>query len=275
MSTLDNTTVAAESAHSVELVIGGMTCASCAARIEKKLNKIDGVTATVNYATEKAKVDFTGAVAPEDLISTVEATGYTATLPAPKGSSGEVGTTDGVDARIQDEASQLRTRLLVSLALTVPVVALSMIPPLQFTNWQWLALTLASPVVVWGALPFHRAALTNARHGAATMDTLISVGVSAAYLWSLWALFFGHAGMAGHEDGVQPVPTAGGRSGPHLSGSRCCGHRLHTGGAIFRSPRQEAVGCSPTRTDGHGSQRRSGVEGTHRDPNFYRTIGGR
>ncbi|GAA3134794.1 hypothetical protein GCM10020255_009540 [Rhodococcus baikonurensis] len=153
MSTLDNTTVAAESAHSVELVIGGMTCASCAARIEKKLNKIDGVTATVNYATEKAKVDFTGAVAPEDLISTVEATGYTATLPAPKGSSGEVGTTDGVDARIQDEASQLRTRLLVSLALTVPVVALSMIPPLQFTNWQWLALTLASPVVVWGALP--------------------------------------------------------------------------------------------------------------------------
>ena len=197
MSTLDNTTVAAESAHSVELVIGGMTCASCAARIEKKLNKIDGVTATVNYATEKAKVDFTGAVAPEDLISTVEATGYTATLPAPKGSSGEVGTTDGVDARIQDEASQLRTRLLVSLALTVPVVALSMIPPLQFTNWQWLALTLASPVVVWGALPFHRAALTNARHGAATMDTLISVGVSAAYLWSLWALFFGHAGMAG------------------------------------------------------------------------------
>ncbi|MFK4362657.1 MULTISPECIES: copper-translocating P-type ATPase [Rhodococcus] len=100
-------------------------------------------------------------------------------------------------SRTQDETSQLRTRLLVSLALTVPVVALSMIPPLQFTNWQWLALTLASPVVVWGALPFHRAAVTNARHGAATMDTLISVGVSAAYLWSLWALFFGHAGMAG------------------------------------------------------------------------------
>ncbi|ORI15183.1 copper-translocating P-type ATPase [Rhodococcus erythropolis] len=197
MSTLDNTTVAADSAHSVELAIGGMTCASCAARIEKKLNKIDGVTATVNYATEKAKVNFTGSVAPEDLISTVEATGYTATLPAPKDSSGEVGTTDGVNTRTQDETSQLRTRLLVSLALTVPVVALSMIPPLQFTNWQWLALTLASPVVVWGALPFHRAAVTNARHGAATMDTLISVGVSAAYLWSLWALFFGHAGMAG------------------------------------------------------------------------------
>ncbi|KDQ00989.1 MULTISPECIES: heavy metal translocating P-type ATPase [Rhodococcus erythropolis group] len=197
MSTLDNTTVAAESAHSVELAIGGMTCASCAARIEKKLNKIDGVTATVNYATEKAKVNFTGSVAPEDLISTVEATGYTATLPAPKESSGEVGTTDGVNTRTHDETSQLRTRLLVSLALTVPVVALSMIPPLQFTNWQWLALTLASPVVVWGALPFHRAAVTNARHGAATMDTLISVGVSAAYLWSLWALFFGHAGMAG------------------------------------------------------------------------------
>ncbi|MDV8015532.1 heavy metal translocating P-type ATPase [Rhodococcus sp. IEGM 1241] len=197
MSTVDNTTVAADSAHSVELAIGGMTCASCAARIEKKLNKIEGVTATVNYATEKAKVNFTGSVAPEDLIATVEATGYTATLPVPKGTSGEPGHTDGVTSQTQDEASQLRTRLLVSLTLTVPVVALSMIPSLQFTNWQWLALTLASPVVVWGALPFHRAALTNARHGAATMDTLISVGVSAAYLWSLWALFFGHAGMAG------------------------------------------------------------------------------
>ena len=168
----------------IELSIGGMTCASCAARIEKKLNKIDGVTATVNYATEKAKVDFTGAVAPEDLISTVEATGYTATLPAPKGSSGEVGTTDGVDARIQDEASQLRTRLLVSLALTVPVVALSMIPPLQFTNWQWWAFALSTPVATWGAWPFHRVAAINARHRTANMDTLISVGVISAMAWS-------------------------------------------------------------------------------------------
>jgi Cu+-exporting ATPase len=177
----------------IELSIGGMTCASCAARIEKKLNKLDGVHASVNYATEKAKVTYPASVEPATLIATVEATGYTAAAPEPPKA-----TDDGVDAAPRTtEADSLRTRLLVSLVLTVPVIALSMIPPLQFTNWQWLALTLASPVVVWGALPFHRAAWANARHGAATMDTLISLGVGAAYLWSLWALFFGHAGMPG------------------------------------------------------------------------------
>ncbi|MCB0924247.1 MAG: copper-translocating P-type ATPase, partial [Mycobacterium sp.] len=176
----------------IELSIGGMTCASCAARIEKKLNRIDGVSATVNFATEKAKVAFPDTVTPDDLVAAVEATGYTAALPpAAHDTPPEQEPTE------PDDAAAWRQRLVVCAVLTVPVVVLSMIPALQFTNWQWLALTLASPVVVWGALPFHRAAWTNLRHGAATMDTLISVGVSAAYLWSLWALFFTDAGMTG------------------------------------------------------------------------------
>ncbi len=180
--------------HTAELAIGGMTCASCAARIEKKLNKLDGVTAAVNFATEAARVSFPGSVSTADLISMVEQAGYTATLPAsqedePGGE--EAGAGDG------GAAAALRHRLLVSLALAIPVVVLAMVPAWQFRNWQWLALALASPVAVWGAWPFHRAAVINARHGAATMDTLISVGVAAAYLWSLYALFFGAAGMPG------------------------------------------------------------------------------
>ncbi len=190
---------------SIELSIGGMTCASCAARIEKKLNKLDGVSASVNYATEKAKVTYGGSVAPADLVGTVEATGYTATQPVDPAADGDAQSRP-VEA---DEAAPLRLRLLVSLVLAVPVVVMSMVPMLQFTNWQWLALTLASPVVVWGALPFHRAAWANARHGAATMDTLISVGVSAAYLWSLWALFVGDAGMPGMRMSFSLLPEAG------------------------------------------------------------------
>jgi Cu+-exporting ATPase len=180
----------------LELEISGMTCSSCANRIEKKLNKLEGVTATVNYATEKAKVTFAEGVSPEDLIATVEATGYGAALPAPPAPA-ETSETAGSPESVDDEASRWRQRLIVDAVLTVPVVAMSMIPWLQFDNWQWLSLTLAAPVIVWGALPFHRAAWTNARHGAATMDTLISVGVSAAFLWSLWALFFTDAGMPG------------------------------------------------------------------------------
>ncbi|HZW45285.1 MAG TPA: heavy metal translocating P-type ATPase [Dermatophilaceae bacterium] len=196
---------------SVELVIGGMTCASCAARIEKKLNKLEGVTATVNYATEKAKVTYVGSLSPEDFVATVEATGYTAALPAPKVSSADTATEGGEDQdEVDDEVSALRQRLLISAVLSLPVLLLSMIPALQFDNWQWLALTLASPVVVWGALPFHRAAFTNARHGAATMDTLISVGVSAAWLWSLWALFLGGAGMPGMRMTFDLMPSAEG-----------------------------------------------------------------
>ncbi|MGW0773714.1 heavy metal translocating P-type ATPase [Streptomyces sp. NPDC002835] len=182
----------------VELAIGGMTCASCAARVEKKLNRMDGVEATVNYATEKAKVTFADDVAVADLIATVEATGYTAQEPAPPRTESGSGP-DGADdeSRADEELRPLRQRLLTAVALAVPVIAMAMVPALQIEYWQWLSLTLAAPVVTYAAWPFHRAAWTNARHGAATMDTLISVGVSAAFLWSLWALFFGTAGTPG------------------------------------------------------------------------------
>jgi Cu+-exporting ATPase len=208
MSTTTTQSEVAEANSVVELVIGGMTCASCAARIEKKLNKLESVTATVNYSTEKAKVTYSGSLTPADFISTIEATGYTATLPAPKVESASAD--EGEDEEKDDEVSRLRQRLVISAILSLPVLLLSMIPPLQFDNWQWLALTLASPVVVWGALPFHRAAFTNARHRAATMDTLISVGVSAAWLWSLWALFFGGAGMVGERMSFQFLPSRDG-----------------------------------------------------------------
>jgi Cu+-exporting ATPase len=177
----------------VELPITGMTCASCANRIERKLNKLDGVTASVNYATEKATVAFdAAAVDTAQLIATVQAAGYDATLPATAGGERD---DDAGDA--PDETAPLRRRLLVSAVLSLPVLLLSMIPPLQFDNWQWLALQLATPVVVWGAWPFHRAAWVNLRHGAATMDTLISLGVVAAFTWSMYALFLGDAGMTG------------------------------------------------------------------------------
>ena len=197
----------------VELTIGGMTCSSCAVRIEKKLNKIDGVTASVNYATEKAKVTFTGSVQPEDLIATVEATGYSA-LPTPP--TQQAGQHDDERDTKDRETDAWWQRLVMSAVLAVPVLVMSMVPVLQFDNWQWLSLTLASPVVVWGALPFHRAAWTNARHGAATMDTLISVGVSAAYLWSLWALFFTHAGMTGMRMGFDLLPSQNSNTEPNI-----------------------------------------------------------
>ncbi|MFF3250398.1 heavy metal translocating P-type ATPase [Actinacidiphila glaucinigra] len=177
----------------LELAIGGMTCASCAARIEKKLNRMDGVTATVNYATEKAKVAFGGGIGVADLIATVEATGYTAALPAPP-------VTDVPREQADSEPGELTTlrqRLLTAVVLAVPVIAMAMVPALQFPNWQWLSLTLAAPVVAYAAWPFHRAAWTNLRHGATTMDTLISMGTLAAFGWSVWALFLGDAGVPG------------------------------------------------------------------------------
>ncbi|MEV5362935.1 heavy metal translocating P-type ATPase [Streptomyces cellulosae] len=176
----------------VELLIGGMTCASCAARVEKKLNRMEGVTATVNYATEKARITYPPGVEVADLITTVVKTGYTAEEPAPPRRDDEE-TASAADP----ETAALRTRLIVSALLALPVVLLAMIPPLQFDTWQWLSLTLAAPVVVWGAAPFHKAAWTNLRHGAATMDTLVSVGTLAAFGWSLWALFLGDAGEPG------------------------------------------------------------------------------
>ncbi|MGW3637424.1 heavy metal translocating P-type ATPase [Streptomyces sp. NPDC005131] len=224
-----------------ELAIGGMTCASCAARIEKKLNRMDGVTATVNYATEKARVEFGAGTRLDDVIATVEKTGYTAqplqrpaptppTSPVPPPATertapahdtnpteravGEAADTedtvdatpparpaDTADTGAADALAALRQRLVVSAVLAAPVVLLAMVPAFQFDNWQWLSLTLAAPVVVWGGLPFHRASWTNLRHGAATMDTLVSIGTLAAFGWSLWALFFGDAGMTGMRHG--------------------------------------------------------------------------
>jgi Cu+-exporting ATPase len=208
--------------NDVELAIGGMTCASCANRIERKLNKLDGVTATVNYATEKAKVTFSADYAPEDLVAVVEQAGYTAVLPEPPATAGSVtagsltagSLTAGPDgfetgaplktaAELEDErrATALRQRLTTAIVLSVPVVLMAMIPALQFRNWQWASLTLSAPVVTYAAWPFHKAAWTNLKHRAATMDTLVSVGVSAAFLWSVWALFFGDAGMEGMKHG--------------------------------------------------------------------------
>ncbi|MFC4062331.1 heavy metal translocating P-type ATPase [Planomonospora corallina] len=191
----------------IELAIGGMTCASCANRIERKLNKLDGVTATVNYATEKAKVVYSDGVSPEDLVAEVEKAGYTAELPpAPEAEAAP-------EAAERDELAPLRQRLVTSLVLSVPVIAMAMIPALQFDNWQWLSLALAGPVVVYGGWPFHRAAWTNLRHGTATMDTLVSLGTVAAFGWSLWALFFGTAGMPGMRHGFEFALTRGDGSG--------------------------------------------------------------
>ncbi|MDU0291771.1 heavy metal translocating P-type ATPase [Saccharothrix longispora] len=172
----------------LELSITGMTCASCANRVERKLNKLDGVTATVNYATEKAHVTFPDDVDPRVLVEQVEAAGYGAVLPAGP---------EQPEAVEEDPTRSLRQRLVVSAALAAPVIAMAMAPALQFTHWQWISLTLAAPVLVWGAWPFHRAAWTNLRHGAATMDTLISMGTLAAFGWSLYALLFGTAGTPG------------------------------------------------------------------------------
>ena len=191
----------------VELSIDGMTCASCAARIEKRLNKLDGVTATVNFATERASVDYPVTVDRHDLVAAVEAAGYSAELPPVAHAAADdhlhdhgasVDDDEGVAVRpAVGSAADLRQRLIVSTVLGVPVIAMAMIPALQFRYWQWLSLTLASPVIVWGAYPFHLATWRNLRHGATTMDTLVSLGTISAYLWSLWALFFGNAGMPG------------------------------------------------------------------------------
>ncbi|MFD6951212.1 carbonate dehydratase [Nocardiopsis sp. TSRI0078] len=182
----------------VELAIGGMTCAACANRVEKRLNKLDGVTATVNYATEKARVVFDGTpVATGDLIAQVERAGYTAVLPEPRAEERTGTARGGSGDDAVDPTRPLRDRLVVSALLSVPVVAMAMVPALQFTYWQWASLTLAAPVLVWGALPFHVAAWKNLKLGAATMDTLVSLGTIAAFAWSLYALFFGTAGEPG------------------------------------------------------------------------------
>jgi len=224
--------VSTTATHTVDLDIGGMTCASCATRVERKLNRLDGVRATVNFATEQAHVQAPESTGMDELIATVKATGYTASPSAPlfgapggavtdpsppsggpaASATGDPNGADGPAAGDPHaaELASLRTRLIASAALAVPVIVLSMVPALQFTYWQWLALTLAAPVATWGAWPFHRAALVNLRHGAATMDTLISVGVTAAFGWSLYALFLGGAGMPGMRMHFALLPTPGG-----------------------------------------------------------------
>ncbi|MEE1727456.1 heavy metal translocating P-type ATPase [Streptomyces sp. JV186] len=198
---------AASATTEVELSVGGMTCASCAARVEKKLNRMPGVTATVNYATEKAKVAYEPGeeLGVADLIATVVRTGYTAEeIRPPEPEPAPEAPKDGAEASGapgEDGTEALRQRFTVSAVLAAPVILLSMVPAFQFDHWQWLCLTLTAPVVVWGGLPFHRAAWTNLRHGATTMDTLVSVGTLAAFGWSLWALFLGHAGMPGMRHG--------------------------------------------------------------------------
>ena len=233
MSTQAESVTGGSAGGGIELAIGGMTCASCANRIERKLNKLDGVSATVNYATEKARVTVPDDFDPALLIEEVEKTGYTAALPAPRTTS-QPPTTGGTsagaaaasasdpaaadaapgtqDADADDpELTALRHRLIGSIVLSVPVIAMAMIPALQFTYWQWASLTLAAPVIVWGAWPFHRAAWLNLKHGAATMDTLISMGTLAAFLWSLYALFLGTAGHPGmtHPFELTVAPSDG------------------------------------------------------------------
>ncbi|WP_114855937.1 cation-translocating P-type ATPase [Brachybacterium sp. YJGR34] len=193
---------------SIELEIGGMTCASCANRVERKLNKLEGVAASVNYATEKARVTVPKGYDAQELVAVVEQTGYTAALPAPP--EAESSGAEGEETE-DPELRSLRQRLIGAAVLGIPAVVLSMVPGLQFAFWQWLVLALTAPVVVWAAWPFHRATLVNLRHGTATMDTLISVGTVSAFLWSLYALFLGEAGMPGmtHEFTLRIGPSDG------------------------------------------------------------------
>jgi Cu+-exporting ATPase len=189
--------------QSLELPITGMTCASCANRVERNLNALDGVTATVNYATEKARVEYDpAAVEPERLVEAVEAAGYEAVLPSAEPAVAK-------ETPERDETAPLRRRLGLSALLSIPALLLSMVPALQFDNFQWLTLNLVTPVVLWAAWPFHKAAWANLRHGAASMDTLVSVGTLSAWLWSLYALFLGDAGMNDMRMGFDVFPDAG------------------------------------------------------------------
>ena len=193
--------------RNLDLSLSGMTCASCAARIEKSLNRLEGVSATVNFATEKAAVEYDPELGRDGRTRRRRrGTRLRRSRSRATGAAGrEAPAVEGEPA----ELVALRQRLVVSTILTVPVVLMAMFTALQFTNWQWLSLTLAAPVAVWGAWPFHQAAWTNLRHGAATMDTLVSLGVLASFGWSLWALFFGDAGMPGMTMPFSFAPSAG------------------------------------------------------------------
>ncbi|MGW5712058.1 heavy metal translocating P-type ATPase [Streptomyces olivaceus] len=187
-----------------DITVGGMTCAACVRRVEKKLARLEGVTATVNLATGLARVSHPAGVAPGDLVTAVEQAGYRAELPVPPDGGADTEGTDQEDTETRRE----RERLLVTALLAVPVLVLSMVPALQFPNWQWLCFVLAAPVVVWSASPFHIRALRGLRHSSATMDTLVSLGVVASFAWSVYALFLGGAGEPGMRMSFTLVPSA-------------------------------------------------------------------
>jgi len=206
MTDIQETTSTSASHGSVDLSVGGMTCASCVARVEKKLNKVAGVNASVNLATESAHVELSAPVDPQQLVAVVEKAGYSATVT--KVENGAVEAMRKQEARHLAHAADLRRRLIVAATLSVPLMVISMVSAAQFYGWQWVVAALALPVVTWCAWPFHKAAFTNLRHGSTTMDTLVSLGVITATLWSLWALIFGGAGMLGMRMSMEFIPRA-------------------------------------------------------------------
>ena len=206
MTDIQETTSTNASYGSVDLSVGGMTCASCVARVEKKLNKVAGVNASVNLATESAHVELSAPVDPQQLVAVVEKAGYSATVT--KVEDGAVEAMRKQEARHLAHAADLRRRLIVAATLSVPLMVISMVSAAQFYGWQWVVAALALPVVTWCAWPFHKAAFTNLRHGSTTMDTLVSLGVITATLWSLWALIFGGAGMLGMRMSMEFIPRA-------------------------------------------------------------------
>ncbi len=251
----------------VELAIGGMTCASCAHRIERRLNRLDGVSASVNYATEKATVAYPAAVSAQELIGAVEAAGYTAVLP-PDGREGPSAFGDRDEG--SGELAPLRRRVLFSLPLALTSLTLSMIPALQFDNWQWLVLNLTTPVILWGGWPFHRAAWANLKHGTATMDTLVSLGTLTALGWSVYALFFGDAGMTGMTMAFELIPEGSGEEHIFLEVGAVVTAFLLTG-RYFEARAKRRAGAALAALlelgakdvallDADGSERRVGVE---------------
>jgi Cu+-exporting ATPase len=237
-----------------DLVIGGMICASCATRAERKLNRVDGVTATVNLATETARVSFPAAVAVADLIAVVERTGYTAALPTSEPADSQPADREPGAAR-----GRARRRLALSLVLAVPVTVLAMVPAARFPDWSWVSLALATPVAAWGAWPFHRAAVVNARHATATMDTLVSLGVAAAYLWSLAQLVADAGAGATYFEVVTGVTTLI-LLGRYLEGRA----RQQAGAALGAArPGGQAGDRAPGR--GRGQCRGRGARGRRRD----------
>lgn len=205
MTDTDRRATSDETLTTTDLLVGGMTCAACVGRVEKKLGRLTGVSASVNLATGRARVSHPGTVSPQDLISVVEGAGYTAQLPPAEEADGAAPGSGSPGATGPDDAR----RLLITAALSLPVLVLSMVPALQFTNWQWLCFNLAAPVVGWSAGPFHQRALKGLRHATATMDTLVSLGVLASFAWSTYALFLGGAGQPGMRMPFSVLPGAG------------------------------------------------------------------